>query len=559
MMKKTARNINSWRLPCEVIVLGVLEANFPLWGHWNMDAQIGSGAHGNVYQVSHDAVGAELRRAVRHIPVSHQATLDRLIEDLTMCARLRNIKTLLCYDEHLVLPAETGFGCELFLRMDLAESLASRMARSRMTEAEIVQLGLDIAEALHILEANGLPHRNVKPSNLFAAENGHWRLGDLVLARRLGLQGDNNPYTAPEVAAGIFGNQRADIFSLGMVLFTLCNENLTPVGLPHLPPANASPRFAHIILKACASEPKNRYPSAAALADALQTLLPKNAAETAPNKCTAESITDIFEDESMEEDPDVVTDCGADLPVNNCFPTEKSLPKVLTDTSAAELEMSPILENLSSSSQEPAVHHARIVTQERSVSQKSRRKPLIFLICLGLVTALLVLIISLMRQKDVPVQAQIEVNTVADKTSQSKLETVPEQEPAPIQSPKPEQEPTPEPEPEPVRPQEAEYIMPNSNQVYLTYADFEDLTWEQCGLAKNEIYARHGRLFTNEGLLQYFEAQSWYEGTIPAEEFQVNEHFSDIEMYNADLLNEYEIKTFGYACQDFSAILSMSE
>ncbi|MCM1549909.1 MAG: YARHG domain-containing protein [Clostridium sp.] len=53
------------------------------------------------------------------------------------------------------------------------------------------------------------------------------------------------------------------------------------------------------------------------------------------------------------------------------------------------------------------------------------------------------------------------------------------------------------------------------NEDYLQYLSDNDL-W----IAKNEIYARHGRQFNNEYLQQYFNRCTWYEGTIPAEQFE---------------------------------------
>lgn len=85
----------------------------------------------------------------------------------------------------------------------------------------------------------------------------------------------------------------------------------------------------------------------------------------------------------------------------------------------------------------------------------------------------------------------------------------------------------------------SEYILENSDTKYLTRDDLEWLTADDCRLARNELYARHGRKFDDESLQSYFDSCSWYEGTIEAKDFQES-MLSDIEIANRDLIVEYE-------------------
>ena len=63
-------------------------------------------------------------------------------------------------------------------------------------------------------------------------------------------------------------------------------------------------------------------------------------------------------------------------------------------------------------------------------------------------------------------------------------------------------------------------------------------------IARNELFARHGRKFTDENLKSYFESKSWYEGTIEPEDFD-DSVFNEYEIANRDLIVEYE-KEKGY-------------
>lgn len=92
--------------------------------------------------------------------------------------------------------------------------------------------------------------------------------------------------------------------------------------------------------------------------------------------------------------------------------------------------------------------------------------------------------------------------------------------------------------------EEAEYILPKSASRLLTEADLENLTQEDLRIARNEIYARHGRKFLDEGLQEYFNGKSWYNGTIEPDDFK-EDMLSEIERTNEDTIVNYETK-MGY-------------
>lgn len=88
----------------------------------------------------------------------------------------------------------------------------------------------------------------------------------------------------------------------------------------------------------------------------------------------------------------------------------------------------------------------------------------------------------------------------------------------------------------------AEFLFPDSSTEYLTDADVQDLSLMQLGLARNEIIARHGRIFTFDLYRAYFAGKNWYEGIIDPGAFdedyenQVNE----VEKANIELIQAYE-------------------
>ena len=67
----------------------------------------------------------------------------------------------------------------------------------------------------------------------------------------------------------------------------------------------------------------------------------------------------------------------------------------------------------------------------------------------------------------------------------------------------------------------------------------ENLTQEDLRIARNEIYAREGRLFDDQSLQVYFDSQAWYNGYIAPKDFK-DSYLSPIEKKNVDFIKKYE-------------------
>lgn len=117
----------------------------------------------------------------------------------------------------------------------------------------------------------------------------------------------------------------------------------------------------------------------------------------------------------------------------------------------------------------------------------------------------------------------------------------------------PTQQATPEPTPEVVVQEQNEaaasdagadtgsgdYVIPDSSTRYLTNADLNGLSEWQIRIARNEIYARHGRIFKSDDLADYFASKSWYTPSVSADQFD-NSYLNSIEIENLKLITAYE-------------------
>jgi hypothetical protein len=89
-------------------------------------------------------------------------------------------------------------------------------------------------------------------------------------------------------------------------------------------------------------------------------------------------------------------------------------------------------------------------------------------------------------------------------------------------------------DPIPVDISNGDFIFPNSDHAYLTQNQVSSLNNYQLGIARNEIYARHGYIFSLEQFRSYFSAQRWY--TPITKDVTLN----DIETYNVNLIKAEE-------------------
>ncbi|OON99000.1 MAG: hypothetical protein ATN35_02630 [Epulopiscium sp. Nele67-Bin004] len=86
---------------------------------------------------------------------------------------------------------------------------------------------------------------------------------------------------------------------------------------------------------------------------------------------------------------------------------------------------------------------------------------------------------------------------------------------------------------------EAVYMVPESNSKYLTADDISHLSAAELRIARNEIFARHGRMFASADLQTYFTSQSWYNGTVSADSFSESV-LNDMEKANVTFISNYE-------------------
>jgi eukaryotic-like serine/threonine-protein kinase len=263
----------------------------PPSGRYEFLDVLGEGAMGIVYR----ARDLELHRIVAVKTISPDAihgadataVIRRLYQEATAAARLTHPGIVTIYDVN----AATGVPY-VVMEYVKGRTLADLLAAGPLPPDKAAHVVVQVCHALQYAHGQGVVHRDVKSSNIMVDDAWHVKLTDFGVARvidnqsaQTGVMVGTPAYMSPEQARGAEVDARSDLFSLGVVLYeALVGERPFPgdsvatvldevLRLEPLPARErnvaVSPALDAVVRRAMCKEPRDRYPDAAAFADAL--------------------------------------------------------------------------------------------------------------------------------------------------------------------------------------------------------------------------------------------------------------------------------------------------
>ncbi len=259
--------------------------------HYRITDRIGAGGMGEVYRATDTVLKREV--ALKFLPeelARDEVARRRFLREAQSAAALDH--PFICHI-HEIGEADG----KDFIAMEYVEgrTLRDRLAPGPLAIAECLKIALEIAEALEKAHQNRIVHRDLKPSNIMLTPDGHAKVMDFGLAKRVAREEENSeeatltgltregstvgtvPYMSPEQLKGEEVDTRSDIFSFGIILYEMLAgvhpfrkpEGIETAGaILHNEPApparyreGVSEVLGHMLRKMLAKDPGDRYQS----------------------------------------------------------------------------------------------------------------------------------------------------------------------------------------------------------------------------------------------------------------------------------------------------------
>lgn len=294
-----------------------------VFGNWVIKEKIGEGSFGKVFGIERNDFGHTYKAALKVITVPQNeaelqmaldegmdeedltqhfySAVEEIVQEFYLMSKVKGSSHVVGYEDHTVIPHTQGVGWDILIRMERLTPLLTWAFEHPMSRRDIIQLGIHMCSALELCQKHQILHRDIKPENIFVSDSGDYKLGDFGVARTMektmsgmSKKGTYN-YMAPEVYKGEEYGFRADMYSVGIVLYRLLNHNRIPF-LPPAPervtmrdrenalnrriqgeelplPCYAQDTLGQMVCKAAAPVPADRYESPAQMRKVLEDML----------------------------------------------------------------------------------------------------------------------------------------------------------------------------------------------------------------------------------------------------------------------------------------------
>ncbi len=254
------------------------------YGRYEIIQEIGKGSMGIVYKAHDPQIDRIVAlKVLRRDRLTSRAFIDRFLKEARAVGRLSHPNIVTIYD----IGQDHG---TIYIAMEYLEGqpLSNLIKKGALSLNQVINIGVQVADALDYAHKKGIIHRDIKPSNIIVNGPGNVKLTDFGIAHiedpdlpsqtQAGEILGTPAYMSPEQVLGRPVSGKADIFSLGIVLYEMLTgkrpfrgDNLSAIfnsitSSDPVPPEKINPlipnSLSKVILKCLQKDPKRRFETA---------------------------------------------------------------------------------------------------------------------------------------------------------------------------------------------------------------------------------------------------------------------------------------------------------
>lgn len=360
---------------------------------WKVTSFVGEDNGCEVYKVSRKIDKNTAQNAIlRHAFVGKSNYTDEhaeyFTEEADFIESVKELDGISNYLDVYVQDNQNKKTCDLYIFTEELTSLDELMKTKTFAEDEVVDFGIQMSSLLETLEAKNIFHGNISPKNIFVTADGKYKIGGFT-----DFEGkiDDKSYIAPEVFRQENVDYTTDIYSVGIIMYAMCNGGKIPFendscdrdsackerfsGKAVTAPSEGDEKLKSVIVIACQPDNANRWKNASNIKNALTSIKTEiGTSSPVPNPDVVVPESTDFDGNVFEEyDYDEFEDTEPTEPQDNFDDKDEvqTVEDAVLDNEFGEAEQLSIDGVLNQEEPLPVAENASVVAEDTAESDEN--------------------------------------------------------------------------------------------------------------------------------------------------------------------------------------------